>query len=541
MLMPTTSVAARPRRGLAAAKQRHRQHAQEHRGPVRHQQPGGALPAGSRRGSRPGPARPAPPPARHGWRPGSASTLGERFHRIPCRHGQSCRAAGSSVRGAHALTWQVSAAAEGACVPRRRDQALTSPAKPVPGGPACPDLPRRPLLGAAAALLAMPRLARAQQAWPDKPIRYVIGGAAGGVSDIFLRMMETRLRERLGQPLVIEPRPGAGGMIGAEVTARSAPDGYTFYVNHIATHGIGPTLYKRPVLRSAEGPAGRRAPRLPAQRADREGRQPDHIGAAELVAFIRANPARGHLRLRRHRHLLPPLGRAAGPAHRGGGDACALSRHRALHGGGDERRGAVRHRQRAGQPPAGAGRDAARARRLHRAARQHHAGAADACRNPACRISTSTSWYGIAAPRRRAAPDRRPPRRRVRRRPERPRHRAAHARLRRRAGAAAARRVRRLHARARWRNGRRWSAPPAPAWIEGDHDAATLLCSRALPACSPRPRFARSRPGPRNRCASSSARRSAASPTSSSASWRTASASSWARASTSTRAPAAAE
>ena len=58
-------------------------------------------------------------------------------------------------------------------------------------------------------------------------------------------MMEGRLRERLGQPLVMDPRPGGGGMVGAEATARAAPDGYTFYVNHIASHGIGAALHKR--------------------------------------------------------------------------------------------------------------------------------------------------------------------------------------------------------------------------------------------------------------------------------------------------------
>ena len=103
-------------------------------------------------------------------------------------------------------------------------------------------LSRRALLGAS---LVLPSLAHAQAPWPEKPIRYLIGGAAGGVSDIFLRICENRLRETLGQPMVIDPRPGAGGMLAVEMTARAAPDGYTFVVNHIASHGIGPTLYKR--------------------------------------------------------------------------------------------------------------------------------------------------------------------------------------------------------------------------------------------------------------------------------------------------------
>jgi tripartite-type tricarboxylate transporter receptor subunit TctC len=104
---------------------------------------------------------------------------------------------------------------------------------------------RRALLGAAAASCIAARAHAQPAGWPDRPLRFIIGAAAGGVSDIFLRMMEGRLRERLGQPLVIEPRPGGGGMVGAEATARAAPDGYTFFVNHIASHGIGPALHKR--------------------------------------------------------------------------------------------------------------------------------------------------------------------------------------------------------------------------------------------------------------------------------------------------------
>lgn len=159
--------------------------------------------------------------------------------------------------------------------------------------------PRRALLRlapATAALLGAPAVSRAQGgggtgAWPEKPIRYVIGGAAGGVSDIFLRMVENRLRERLGQPLVIDPRPGAGGMVGAELTARSAPDGYSVYVNHIASHGIGPSLFKRlsfDPLKDLPGVA-RFAflPNVLIVKGDSPIRS-----VQELVAFIRANPGR---------------------------------------------------------------------------------------------------------------------------------------------------------------------------------------------------------------------------------------------------------
>lgn len=152
---------------------------------------------------------------------------------------------------------------------------------------------RRHTLLAGLSGLALAGRARAQAAWPDRPLRFVIGGAAGGASDIFLRMMEQRLRDRLGQPLVIDPRPGAGGMVGAEVAARAAPDGYSFYINHIASHGIGPSLYRRLAfdpLRDLPGVARiAKLPNVLIVKGDGPART-----LAELVAFIRAYPGRAN-------------------------------------------------------------------------------------------------------------------------------------------------------------------------------------------------------------------------------------------------------
>jgi len=151
---------------------------------------------------------------------------------------------------------------------------------------------RRSLPALGLGLVAAPSL-RAQGTWPDKPLRFVIGGAAGGDSDLLLRMLEPRLRERLGQPLVIDPRPGAGGMLGAEVAARAAPDGYTYYINQIASHGIGPTLYRRLTfdpLRDLPGVA--RIAGMPNVLIVK-GDSP--IGAVQdLIAFCKANPARAN-------------------------------------------------------------------------------------------------------------------------------------------------------------------------------------------------------------------------------------------------------
>src|SRR5438552_24621 len=65
------------------------------------------------------------------------------------------------------------------------------------------------------------------QVFPSKPIRIVNPAAPGGNSDIFFRQLQPRMNELLGQPLVMDYRPGAGGTVGGEVIARSAPDGYT--------------------------------------------------------------------------------------------------------------------------------------------------------------------------------------------------------------------------------------------------------------------------------------------------------------------------
>ncbi len=99
---------------------------------------------------------------------------------------------------------------------------------------------RRHLLAAGAALLA-PLGARAQ-AWPARPIRYVVPFAAGGTTDILARLIGPRLGAVLGQTIVVDNRAGAGGVLGADVVAKSPPDGYTLLGSTISTHAINPVL-----------------------------------------------------------------------------------------------------------------------------------------------------------------------------------------------------------------------------------------------------------------------------------------------------------
>jgi tripartite-type tricarboxylate transporter receptor subunit TctC len=89
--------------------------------------------------------------------------------------------------------------------------------------------PRRKFLHLAAgvaALLVVPRFARAQ-AYPSRPVRIVVGFAPGGPNDLNARLIGQWLSERLGQPFIIDNRPGASGNIAMESVVRSPPDGYT--------------------------------------------------------------------------------------------------------------------------------------------------------------------------------------------------------------------------------------------------------------------------------------------------------------------------
>jgi tripartite-type tricarboxylate transporter receptor subunit TctC len=82
------------------------------------------------------------------------------------------------------------------------------------------------------------------QSYPAKPIRIVVAQAPGGASDLLIRRVAQKLTESLGQQVVIDNRPGAGGNIGAEIAAKSPPDGYTLLMIS-APHAVAPSLYKK--------------------------------------------------------------------------------------------------------------------------------------------------------------------------------------------------------------------------------------------------------------------------------------------------------
>ena len=122
------------------------------------------------------------------------------------------------------------------------------------------------ILGSLAALLTAVCMtpAHAQPSFPSRPLRIVVFIPAGGAADFLARVMAQKLGDALGQTVVVDNRPGSGGVIGSSLVAKSAPDGYTLLQGGITTHGIGPNLYANlpydpvkdfaPVIHSASMP-----------------------------------------------------------------------------------------------------------------------------------------------------------------------------------------------------------------------------------------------------------------------------------------------
>ena len=127
------------------------------------------------------------------------------------------------------------------------------------------------------------------QAWPSKPIKYIVPFAAGGTTDILGRMVGAKLSEAFGQPVVVENRPGAAGAVGVEMLAKSPPDGYTIGGGTVSSHGLNVALYPKlaydpvkdfsPITMLATLPNMLVVhPSIPAN------------NVKELIAFLKANP-----------------------------------------------------------------------------------------------------------------------------------------------------------------------------------------------------------------------------------------------------------
>ena len=103
---------------------------------------------------------------------------------------------------------------------------------------------RSALLLLSALCLALPGAAAAQDKYPSKPVKILVPYAPGGATDIISRVVGEQMRQILGQPFVVENKPGAFGMLALEEMAKSRPDGYTLMVGNVSTNAITPVLFK---------------------------------------------------------------------------------------------------------------------------------------------------------------------------------------------------------------------------------------------------------------------------------------------------------
>jgi len=106
------------------------------------------------------------------------------------------------------------------------------------------NLARRGVLALALGVL-LGTSVQAQNTWPQKPVKIIVPFAPGGTTDILARAVAPELSKAFGQQFVVENRAGAGGNVGAEAVAKSAPDGYTILMGTVGTHGINRALYPK--------------------------------------------------------------------------------------------------------------------------------------------------------------------------------------------------------------------------------------------------------------------------------------------------------
>lgn len=151
---------------------------------------------------------------------------------------------------------------------------------------------RRTFIATAASLclLAASGTSFAQAAWPSKTVRIVVGFAPGGTTDVMARVVAQGLTEALGQPVIVENKPGASGNIAAGEVIKAAPDGYTLLVAPTSVETANPSLFKSNILPSRDLTPVMAISRTQMYLITRPGLEVK--GAKELIAMAKANPGK---------------------------------------------------------------------------------------------------------------------------------------------------------------------------------------------------------------------------------------------------------
>ena len=193
---------------------------------------------------------------------------------------------------------------------RRRDTRREAPASGRRSPPM--SLRRRSLVGLGLAVAATPWL-RAQGAWPTKPVRIVVPFSPGGTTDILARALAPELAKAFGQSFIVENKAGAGGNVGADLVAKSPPDGYTLLMGTVGTQSINPSLYPKMPYDAVKDfapitlVAG--VPNVLVDEPGEGGGGRNHRRA--LADRLCARPSgQAQHGVERQRHVDPPLGRA---------------------------------------------------------------------------------------------------------------------------------------------------------------------------------------------------------------------------------------
>jgi len=147
------------------------------------------------------------------------------------------------------------------------------------------------LCGAAALAMTFANLAGAADTWPTKPITLIVPWAAGGSTDILARTLSEQLTKSLGQPVIVDNRPGASGNIGSAMVARAKPDGYTLLIGSMSTHAMNPALMSNMPFKGVDDftPLGLLA--YVTNTMVVNAAVPVH-NVKELIAYAKANPGK---------------------------------------------------------------------------------------------------------------------------------------------------------------------------------------------------------------------------------------------------------